>query len=451
VLSIQPFRFLHTGDLHLDSPFQGIRSSAPDWVTRALRDATVAAWASIVEMAVAEKVDFVVVAGDVFENANRTLRGQVTFVDGLRTLAGASIPSFVVAGNHDPLSGWEPTIAWPGLAHRFGTDGVTAIPVVRDGTEIARVYGISYPVRDVRENLARRFRREPEAPFAIGLLHANVGGQPGHELYAPCSIADLAASGMDYWALGHVHRHGVLHAVGPTVVYCGNPQGRDPGESGARGCYVVEVDAAGVVRPEFRASDVVRWAALDVDIGGVATEDALLSQLTRRLDDARTAAEGRSLVVRMTLVGRGPLHANIGRPGFVDDLRALVQEAVGTGTPFTWIDSLADATRPEVDLAAIRDQASGFLAEFLRETDATRTALDAAPPVADEPDGAAPSSVPYGLEPTRIDEVLATLYEHPRLRRALRSAGESRPRGDRLAALIDRAETLVVDRLADEG
>ncbi|MFN2484096.1 MAG: exonuclease SbcCD subunit D [Candidatus Limnocylindria bacterium] len=451
MLSIQPFRFLHTGDLHLDSPFQGIRSRAPEWVAGALRDATVRAWQSIVDLAVAERVDFVVVAGDVFENATRTLRGQVAFVDGLRQLSHAAIPSFVVTGNHDPLSGWEPTIARPDGSHRFGAERVDAIPVVRGGAEIARVYGISYAVRDVRDNLARQFRRESDAPFAIGLLHANVGGQPGHELYAPCSVADLAASGMDYWALGHVHRHAVLQAARPTAVYCGNPQGRDPGESGARGCYVVAVDAAGIVRPEFHAADVVRWLPVEVEIGDLANEDALLAELTRRLDEARAAADGRSLVVRMRLMGRGALHATIGRAGFVDDLRGLVQESMGTTMPFVWIDSIADGTRPEVDLAAIREQASGFLAEFLRETDATRAALAAPVPLAEEPDAIAPASVPYGLDPTRTDEVLATLYEHPRLRRALRSASEDRPRGERLTPLIDRAETLVVDRLADEG
>ncbi|MDQ3879556.1 MAG: DNA repair exonuclease, partial [Chloroflexota bacterium] len=370
--AIEPFRFLHTGDLHLDSPFLGIRSTAPDWVTRALRDATVAAWDAIVNLAIAEGVDLVVVAGDVFENENRTLRGQVAFVTGLRRLDEAGIPSFVVTGNHDPLSGWEPSIGWPVSAHRFGADRVEGVAVVRGGAEVARVYGISYRVRDVRDNLARRFRREVDAPFAIGLLHANVGGQPGHELYAPCSLADLAATGMDYWALGHVHRHGVLQAEHPTVVYCGNPQGRDPGEAGARGCYVVSVDAAGVVRPQFRPVDTVRWHDLEIDVSSIRTDDALVAAVTQRLEEARAAAEGRALVVRVRLVGRTPLHGALGRGTYVEDLRAVVQDAIGAGQPFTWIDAVTDLTRPEVDLAAIRDQAGGFLAELLREADATR-------------------------------------------------------------------------------
>ena len=201
-------RFIHTGDLHLDSPFQGIAQTAPEHVVSTLRDATLRSWDRIVGLAIDEQVDAVLVAGDVFEGANRTLRGQVAFRDGLARLANQRIPSFVVTGNHDPLSGWEPAVAWPELAWRFGATEVAARPILRDGLEIAQVHGISYAVRDVTRNLASTFRRGPDDRFAIGLLHANVGGIEGYANYAPCSMSDLLASGMDYWALGHIHKHG---------------------------------------------------------------------------------------------------------------------------------------------------------------------------------------------------------------------------------------------------
>jgi exonuclease SbcD len=143
------FRFLHTGDLHLDSPFSGLSIEAPAGVAETLREATLESWRQIVRIALDEPVEFVVVAGDVFEQANRTLRGQIRFRDGLADLARAGIPSFVVTGNHDPLSGWEPSVTWPALAHRFPAKEVTGRSVTRDGEEIARVYGVSYHVRDV--------------------------------------------------------------------------------------------------------------------------------------------------------------------------------------------------------------------------------------------------------------------------------------------------------------
>jgi exonuclease SbcD len=433
------FRFVHTGDLHLDSPFVGLTAEAPPSVAQTLREATILAWWNVVQLAIAEQVDFFLVAGDAFEHANRTLRGQLVFRDGLARLAEAGIPSFVVTGNHDPLAGWEPSVAWPELAHRFDAGAVTSRPVLRDGVEIARVYGISYQQRDVTTNLARHFPRAADAPFAVGLLHANVGGLEGAANYAPCSIGDLRATGMDYWALGHIHRHQVISEAQPTAVYCGNPQGRDPGESDPRGCYLVAVDDAGRIHPEFRPTDVVRWQLLDVPIGELGTDEALVAAVAGRVDDARSAA-GRSIVARLQLTGRGPLHASLARAGFLDDLRAAAQDRLGLTHPFAWIESLRDRTRPAVDLEASR-RADDFMGDLLRRLDATRRVLGGGARGGEgDPEG-----VPTLEE---LDRLLDELYANQRARRFLQGP---RPGPTRLSALLDEAETILVDRLGGEA
>ena len=420
-------RFIHTGDLHLDSPFQGIAQAAPERIVTALRDATLRSWERIVGLAISERVDAVLVAGDVFEGANRTLRGQVAFRDGLARLAAEGIPSYVVTGNHDPLSGWEPTVTWPELAWRFGATEPASRPIVRDGAEIARVHGISYAVRDVSRNLAATFRRDPEEPFAIGLLHANVGGIEGYANYAPCSMGDLVASGMDYWALGHIHRHGVLRAAAPTVVYCGNPQGRDPGEADPRGCYLVSVDEAGAVVPEFRAMDVVRWQRLTVQVDAIATEEALVQAVGGAIEAAADAA-GRSIVAIVSLTGRGPLHASLRRPDVLDDLHGLVRAQFGAGEPFAWLDSIRDETRPSLDLAA-RREAGDLLGESLREFNRSRAALAEG-------------------QQADLDDMLSDLYDHARARRLLRGG---RPDAAGFRAMLDSAEALLIDQLDDAG
>jgi DNA repair exonuclease SbcCD nuclease subunit len=420
-------RFVHTGDLHLDSPFLGIGQAAPERVATALRDATLRSWDRIVGLALDQHVNAVFVAGDVFEGANRTLRAQIAFRDGLERLARERIPSFVVSGNHDPLSGWEPAVAWPELAHRFGADEVTSRPILRDGTELARVHGISYAVRDVTRNLAADFRRTGDETFAIGLLHANVGGQAGHQNYAPCSLSDLAASGMDYWALGHIHRHGILRAADPTVVYCGNPQGRDPGEADPRGCYLVDVDERGRIRPEFRPMDVVRWQRLTIAIDGITTADGLIQAVGGAVEAAADAA-GRSIVALVTLTGRGPMHASLQRAGFLTDLHQLVRERFGVGDPFAWLDSIRNETRPSIDLGA-RREAGDLLGEALREFGRSRAAVR---------DG----------QEADLHDLLADLYEQPRVRRVLAGA---RPATTDLLALLDSAEARVIDQLDDAG
>ena len=197
----RPFSFLHTGDLHLDTPFAGLAGSAPDAISARLRDATLRAWDRIVDLAIERAVDFVVVAGDVFEAETRTLRGQLAFADGLERLAARGIPVAVVTGNHDPLSGWEASVTWPGTARRFGPD-VEAVPIVKDGQELARVYGISYAQKAETRDLAARFRRDADAPFAVGLLHGTVGISDRHERYAPTTEETLMPTRRCHQAAG---------------------------------------------------------------------------------------------------------------------------------------------------------------------------------------------------------------------------------------------------------
>ena len=444
------FRFLHVADLHLDSPFGGLAGTAPPGVAAAVRRATLGAWRRAVDLAISERVDFVLVAGDVFDAEERTIRGQLAFVEGLRALEAAGIPSFVVTGNHDPINGWEPSIAWPPGAHRFGAERVESRPVVRDGVEIARIHGISYGVRDVRENLAARFGREPGSPFAIGLLHANVGGQPGHENYAPCSIGDLVASGMDYWALGHVHRPQVLRDAGPAIVYAGNPQGRDPGEIEPRGAMLVSVDRAGRPRIELRELDEIRWAAWSVDVAGIPDLDGLLTRLAGDLERALGIA-GRPVIARIELTGFGRIHAELRQPDALRDLREHLVERFAARDPFAWLAELRDATRPEGARAITR--AGDFLGELETVVGLATAASGAAGAAVDPAAGmAADPAVDLGpvLDP---DAVLDEFFDSPALRAALRSAsggvsGFRRPDAAAQADLLRRAHRRIVDELA---
>jgi DNA repair exonuclease SbcCD nuclease subunit len=434
VPSIEPFSFLHTGDLHLDSPFQGLSAEAPPEVLALLRSATTDAWRAVVRTAIEAHVDFVVVAGDVFEIASPTLLGQTRFRDGLAELAAAGIPSFVVHGNHDPLDGrsWVPSLDFPAAVHRFGTDAVEEVPVVREGREIARIHGRSFPRAAVTENYAVGFRSDPAAPYSIGLLHTNVGDRPGHANYAPCSINDLRASGMDYWALGHIHQPGQV-LDDPPAIYCGIPQGRDPGELGPRGCYLVEVDAAARATPRFVATDLVRWHLLEVAIDPLTDDEALRRACREALGAALDAADGRSLVVRVRLTGRGVLHASLARPGYLSDLRDLLNEERSLTPPFAWVESVRDVTRPEVDLESRRN-APDFVGDFLRTAAVARRSRSSTDP--DEHERWA-SLLRSAVSPL-FDESL----------RGRRHLAAGRPSDDALATeLLAEAEALGVDLL----
>lgn len=369
-------RFIHAADLHLDSPFIGLRTLVPA-IADKLRDATFAAYENIIDLCIRERVDALLVAGDIFDGADRSLRAQLRFADGLNKLSNAGITSFVCHGNHDPLSGWEARLTFGKGVHRFGAE-VSGIPVFPDDPSRAMVFGISYPQRDVRENLVPQFDKVTPGPFNIGLLHANVDNKTGHDAYAPCTLGDLQRTAIDYWALGHVHTRQVLRPGNPTVVYPGNPQGRHLNEPGARGVYLVEVSDSGDVRLDFQAMDVVRWAQLEVDISDLETEQSLLDRIERELAICQNDADGRSVIFRLVLTGRGQLHLTLNRPSFADDLLERVNAIRYPESSFLWCERIQARTAPNFDRKqqSLRTDFVGDLLRLCDETLGNAQALD---------------------------------------------------------------------------
>jgi DNA repair exonuclease SbcCD nuclease subunit len=370
VSSDSSFSFLHCGDLHLDSPFEGIHTIEPR-VAEVLRDATFGAFDKVIEHAIKKQADFLIVAGDIYDGADRSLRAQLRFRDSLQRAIDNEIRCFVAHGNHDPLSGWEARIKMPDGVHRFEGDGVERVPVRLHGQEVAQVYGISFGVREVRENLAKQFRRESGSPFAIGVLHCNVGGNTEHDNYAPCTLEDLVEASMDYWALGHIHARRVLSQGKPWVVYPGNTQGRNPRESGEKGCYLVKVGGTGEVELEFLATDVVRWVAEEVSIVGLRSLDDLLDKLLQIREEIRNGAQGQASILRLRLTGRGEIHSELKRVDPDQDIAAHLREGEPDRRDFVWIESVQLRTQPAIDMAK-RRLVSDFVGDFLRAAEELR-------------------------------------------------------------------------------
>jgi DNA repair exonuclease SbcCD nuclease subunit len=365
-------RFVHAADLHLDSPFRGLRFVAPD-IGQILQQATFQTYMNIIQLCMDEKVDALLVAGDIYDGADRSLQAQLRFYQGLGQLNDAGIASFICHGNHDPLNGWLAQLKRPPLSRQF-RETVAAVPLDPGAPERATIYGFSYPRRDVTNNIARTFRHDPERGFAIGLLHANVGGDTDHANYAPCTIEDLTATDINYWALGHIHKHRVLQHQEPAVVYPGNPQGRHPNEIGERGVYYVEVHDNGQVTLQFRPLDVVRWEAVTLDISDMDSDQDLVDVLTQRLEDTLAAAE-RSVICRVRLIGRGPLHSTLQRDGYLESLRIALNSTGVQRFPFFWCERVIDATLAPLDREA-RRQAGDFLGTVLRSIDGLRENAD---------------------------------------------------------------------------
>ncbi|MBH5317005.1 DNA repair exonuclease [Paenibacillus sp. GSMTC-2017] len=361
-----PFRFIHAADIHLDSPFRGL-TKVPEVVRAELTDATFAALKRLTDTAIAEKVDFIVIAGDLFDEADRSLRAQLAFLKEWERLADNGITVFAIHGNHDHLGGKRAKLTLPSNVHIFGAEEMSYRPAFhRNGELVAYIYGMSYGERAVASNIAATYQTAPEAPYHIALLHANVGGDSGHDPYAPCTLEELARSGFDYWALGHIHKRQVLSEY-PHVVYAGNTQGRNPKETGAKGCYIVDVIDSRNTNAKFTTLDSIRWLEEDVSIEGLATEQQLLQLLSHQIGVKLDEEDGCSIMLRVRLKGRGPLHDHI-RSAYVcaTILEQLQSEYEPTqGMPWIYVYELVAETGAELDWEALSVEDS-FAGELLR-------------------------------------------------------------------------------------
>lgn len=368
------FRFVHAADLHLDTPFSGLGQLAPDLAAR-LRDASLTALDRVVAEALRVDAAFVVLAGDIYDGPDRGTRAQLHLRTALARLAREDIPTFIAHGNHDPEGGHYTAVrTWPEGVVRFAPGAPQRHPVTRAGAHLATVHGVSYATRHTPDNLALTFPRVDTPGFHVAVLHCNVGDHPGHANYAPCTLDDLRSRGMNYWALGHVHRHRVL-ARDPWVVYPGNTQGRSlaAGELGPKGAVVVEVEDDRVLDLRPFTTDSARFFDLSVPIDDTDDVGALVDRLRDRADALRDDHPDVALLLRATLTGRGPLHRD------VKDLprRQELLDSLGDGAAHdVWWLALEDAARPALDYAQLRE-GGDLRAAVLETADAWRAALPA--------------------------------------------------------------------------
>jgi DNA repair exonuclease SbcCD nuclease subunit len=356
------FTFIHAADLHLDSPFKGLWEPDPS-IIDALRSATFDAYAALIDLCIERGAAFLLVAGDVYDAEDRSLRAQLRFRDGLLRLEEKGIPAFVVHGNHDHYGSQSSAIRWPDNVYIFGPDTVESVIARVDGEPVATISGVSHGKKNETQNLAKRFPVPEGDLFRIAMLHCNVGSATGHDPYAPCELSDLVDGGFDYWALGHVHEKALLCTT-PHILYPGNVQGRHFRETGERGCYLVTVEDGEVTGVEFCPLDAVRWLEGSVSIEDLSTMDGLDRAILDAVQGLVSKSDGRPLLCRLAIGGRGNLYRDLRRPGNVRDLLERTRELFRGERSFVWLHELMVDCRPERELER-RREAGDFLAEVL--------------------------------------------------------------------------------------
>ena len=335
------FRFLHAADIHLDSPLKGLAGQEGNAAER-VRTATREALARLVALAIDEKVDFLVIAGDLYDGNWRDYQTGLFFVGQMGRLNSAGIPVYLLHGNHDAESQITRRLELPGNVRVFGTRKPETFVV--EELNVA-IHGQSFRQREVTDNLVPDYPAPMPGAFNIGVLHTGLGGKGGHANYAPCSLDDLVNKGYDYWALGHVHRAEVLHES-PHIVFPGNLQGRHIRETGAKGARLVTVDDNEIAGLVSVPCDVVRWTVLKVPMNDADGMGDVTDGVRAALESAvAKEADGRLLACRVVLEGRTEVHARL--VASEDQVLAEVRAgALALGDEVAWIERVVIATDP---------------------------------------------------------------------------------------------------------
>lgn len=358
-------RFIHTADLHIDSPLRGLSRYAGAPLER-LRGATRRALERLVDLALDEKVDFVLIAGDLYDSDWQDFHTGLFVRAQMVRLGRAGIGVFIVQGNHDAHGVITRQVPWPDNVKLFSSRTAETTHLAPLGVAI---HGHSFADRAVPEDLVPHYPPAVPGCFNIGLLHTSLTGVEGHDTYAPTTLAMLKSRGYDYWALGHIHARQVVCEV-PRVVFPGNLQGRHARETGPKGCELVTFDG-GALHSRFVPLDVVRWHQIELDVQSVHSLDALPACIAQALQTAvavAVAGAGEMLhAVRLVLTGQTPLHAlEASQPGtLAAAAQAAAQDVPGAEI---WIEQVRLALRSPIDRGRLA-QGSDALGELVRWVD----------------------------------------------------------------------------------
>ena len=348
-MSAQPLRFLHASDLHLEQPPFGF-ADAPDSLRDTLLEAPWRAAKQLFDVACDERVDFVLLAGDIVDLRKAGPRGIVFLREQFQRLDELEIHIYWAGGKIDPPDAWPEAVPLPGGVHLFPTGRIEQITHFRGETPVASIAGYSRTGKNAVP--VGRFPADPTGLFSIGVGHG------------PVDVEALKSQRVSYLALGGVHARKTLCAEPRVAHYAGTPQGRSPDERGAHGITLIQIEAEEKPRLRMIPTDVLRFVAerLEVtpDVGRVALENLLRERMLAVIEREM----GRDLLIQWTINGAGGTTGVLRHQGLIEDLLARLRREFGQQQPLAWSLGI-DLLRPAgVPLSWMEEET--ILGDFLR-------------------------------------------------------------------------------------
>ncbi len=248
-------KILHTADCHLGSGRASVKNGKKE-----LKDT----FFRILNICRHEQIDFLLIAGDLFDSPfiDRETAGEIA--DGFSHLDGTYV--IIVSGNHDCACADSvyDTFPFPENVKLF----TSHLEYCDFPDKNTRIYGAGFGTAHEQASMLSGFSAPKADTINIGIMHGEVTNSSQSCLYNPISDAQIAASGFDYLALGHIHKRSEIAKLGNTFyAYCGCPDGRGFDETGSKGIYVGTV-GKGECNLEYRELSSRLYIADSVDISG---------------------------------------------------------------------------------------------------------------------------------------------------------------------------------------
>lgn len=322
--------FLHAADLHLDTAFKGL-SKLPSAIRQEIRESTLQAFDRLIEHALKKDVDFILLVGDIFDEATQSLKTQMHLRASFQQLARANIDVFLSYGNHDYLEGNAFALQYPSNVHVFPSEQVTSFVFEKNDAQLAAIYGFSYETRAVTQNKITEYQVQNEQiPFHIATLHGSIYGDKTHTSYAPFQLQELLETPFDYWALGHIHQREILHK-NPYIIYPGNIQGRHRNETGLRGCYYVTMDQA-ITTPSFIPLQSIQFENVVIDLSACTQID----EIEREMEKVLATYKAKTMI-HLTIRSHNEEVMKMEQEGVLLELIDIMNDAMLNTSPWKYI------------------------------------------------------------------------------------------------------------------
>ncbi|GGA48880.1 serine/threonine phosphatase [Pelagibacterium lentulum] len=267
-------------------------------------DATRQALVSIVDLCIEEQVDALVIAGDLYDGEQTSMKTARFLANQMHRLHEANISTYIIRGNHDALSKITQELILPTSVTVF-TGRADAVEITHGNFPVV-MHGLSFAKPHAPESLLEKYRHPTPDAINIGIMHTSLVGARGHDPYAPCTASDLHNWGYDYWALGHIHAR-AIHEGERNVVMPGMPQGRDINEAGAKTVSLVTVHDDRSISIQEHLTSVAQFERVSIDLASASTWREAIDLVESSLGVTRDSTKSDHLVGRLRLTGVTPL------------------------------------------------------------------------------------------------------------------------------------------------